>query len=148
MEIPYLISANCLVMLYIYTKFPENDSKGFRVIERTRNMTKIYKGHNSVQNENVGEVTVLGLCTSCDDALSLHQISWKYPKGFQRYWADTKSWRMDRWTDGQTDGQGDFYRASADSVRPLQSCWWMDGWHAILRPFQQHFSHIRTMEGW
>ena len=38
-------------------------------------MTKIYKGHNSVQNENVGEVTVLGLCTSCDDALSLHQIS-------------------------------------------------------------------------
>ena len=60
-------------MLYIYTKFPENASKGFRVIERTRNHDKIYKGHNSVQN--VGEVTVLGLCTSCDDALSLHQIS-------------------------------------------------------------------------
>ena len=38
-------------------------------------MTKIYKGLNSVQNENVGEVTVLGLCTSCDDALSLQQIS-------------------------------------------------------------------------
>ena len=95
-------------------------------------MTKIYKGLNSVQNENVGEVTVLGLCTSCDDVLSLHQISWKYPKGFQRYWADTKSWRIDRRThgrtDGQSDGQGDFYRASADSVRPLQSYWWMDGW--------------------
>ena len=38
-------------------------------------MTKIYIGLNSVQNENVGEVTVLGLCTSCDDALYLHQIS-------------------------------------------------------------------------
>ena len=38
-------------------------------------MTKIYKGHNSVQNENEGEVTVLDLCTSCGDALSLHQIS-------------------------------------------------------------------------
>ena len=38
-------------------------------------MTKIYIGLNSVQNENEGEVTVLGLCTSCDDALYLHQIS-------------------------------------------------------------------------
>ena len=38
-------------------------------------MTKIYIGLNSVQNENVGEVTVLGLCISCDDALYLHQIS-------------------------------------------------------------------------
>ena len=36
-------------------------------------MTKIYKGHNSVKN--VGGVTVLGLCTSSDDVLSLHQIS-------------------------------------------------------------------------
>ena len=25
---------------------------------------------------------------------------------------------------------------------------WMDGSHAILRPFQPYFSHIRTMEGW
>ena len=24
---------------------------------------------------------------------------------------------------------------------------WMGGWHAILCPFQQYFSHIRTMEG-
>ena len=25
---------------------------------------------------------------------------------------------------------------------------WMDGWHAILSPFQQYFSHIRVMKGW
>ena len=25
---------------------------------------------------------------------------------------------------------------------------WMDGWIGVLRPFQQYFSHIRTMEGW
>ena len=25
---------------------------------------------------------------------------------------------------------------------------WMDGWLAILRPFQQYFSHISTVGGW
>ena len=24
---------------------------------------------------------------------------------------------------------------------------WIDGWFAISRPFQQYFSHIRTMDG-
>ena len=28
------------------------------------------------------------------------------------------------------------------------ACPWMDGWLAILRPFQQYFSHIRQMRGW
>ena len=32
-----LNSAHCLMMLYIYTKFHENISKGFRVTERTQN---------------------------------------------------------------------------------------------------------------
>ena len=57
------------MMFYICTKFPENISKGFRVII----MTKNYKGHKF--RKILGGVTVLGLCTSCDDALSLHQIS-------------------------------------------------------------------------
>ena len=95
-------------------------------------MTKIYKGLNSVQNENVGEVTVLGLCTSCDDALSLHQISWKYPKGFQRYWADTKSWRIDRRTHGRTDRRTDKVISIGPPPTPSGPSrvidGWMDGW--------------------
>ena len=31
------------------------------------------------------------------------------------------------------------------SLSPLT---WMDGWFAILCPFQQYFSHIRMMGGW
>ena len=30
----------------------------------------------------------------------------------------------------------------------LKSLFRMDGWLAILRPFQQDFSHVRTMGGW
>ena len=65
-------------------------------------MTKIYKGLNSVQNENVGEVTVLGLCTSCDDALSLHHEN--IPKGFS---VIERTRNHDVWTDGHTDGRTD-----------------------------------------
>ena len=32
-----LVSAHCLIMLYISIKFHENTSKSFRFIERTRN---------------------------------------------------------------------------------------------------------------
>ena len=35
--------------------------------------TKIFKGHNSVKN--VGEDTILNLCTLSDDALYLYEVS-------------------------------------------------------------------------
>ena len=76
--------------------------RGFRVIEWTRNHDKIYKGH-IIPQTIVGGITVHDHRTSCDDALYLEQVSWKYLKGFQRYWADTKSWRTDKRTHRRTD---------------------------------------------
>ena len=35
-ELLFLFSAHCLIVLYISTKFNENISKGFKVIEQTR----------------------------------------------------------------------------------------------------------------
>ena len=70
-----LLSANCLMTLYICTKFQQNISKGFRVIEQTH--TEIYKGAK-FHKKNVGGVTVLVLCTSPDNALYLSQVSTKH----------------------------------------------------------------------
>ena len=41
---------------------------------------KISKGHNSVKN--VGEVTILFLCTSSDDGLYLYNVSGKYSRRY------------------------------------------------------------------
>ena len=73
-----LISAHCLTMLYICTKFCEKLSKGFRL--------KFLKGHDSVKN--VSGISVLNLCISSDSALYLYQVSRKYLKGYQSYLAD------------------------------------------------------------
>ena len=58
-------SAHHLITVYISTKFQENMSKCFRVIEQTH--TKIYKG--AYFHKNVVGVTVLDLCTLPDNAL-------------------------------------------------------------------------------
>ena len=39
-----LTFCNCLIMLYICTKFHKNISKAFRVIEQSQVNTEIYKG--------------------------------------------------------------------------------------------------------
>ena len=69
-----LISAHCLVMLYISTKFHEIILNGIKVIERadTISIPKITKGNNSAKN--VGGVTVVYLCTSSDHALYFYQV--------------------------------------------------------------------------
>ena len=63
------LSARCPITIYICTKFQENISKGFRVIERTR--TEIFIG--ALFHKHVGGVTVLVLCTLSDYALCLSQ---------------------------------------------------------------------------
>ena len=81
MELWYLISVHRLLMLNSCTKFQENVSKGFRVIERMRCILKFAKGHNSVKN--VGGVMVLVLSTMSDNALYLYQVLPKYLIWFQ-----------------------------------------------------------------
>ena len=49
-------------MLYISAKFCDIISNGIKVIERTRFLYEITKGNYSAKN--VGEVTVVNLCTS------------------------------------------------------------------------------------
>ena len=63
-------SAHHLLIFYTCTKFQENISKGFRIIERTH--TEIYKG--ALFHKNVGGVTLLVLYTSPDYALYLSQV--------------------------------------------------------------------------
>ena len=61
-------------MLYICTKFHENISRGFSVIEQKHDFhSEIFKGQNFVKN--VDGVTVLVLCISSDDALYLYKVS-------------------------------------------------------------------------
>ena len=75
MEQLLLISARCLVMLYISTMFCEIISKGINQSYRvdTISILKITKGNNSAKN--VGGVTVVDLCTSSGHALYLCQVS-------------------------------------------------------------------------
>ena len=61
MELWYLISAHYLLMLYICTKFQENISKGFRIIQRMRFELKFSKGHYSVNNVRGAMVLVLSV---------------------------------------------------------------------------------------
>ena len=67
-------SANCLIMLYICTKFHENISKGLRVTQLTQFLiSKFSKRHCSV--ENIGGVMVLIFNTFSDHALYLYKKS-------------------------------------------------------------------------
>ena len=63
-------SAHHLMTLYICTKFQENFSKGFKVIEQTH--TKI--STKAYFHINVDGVTVLVLCKLPDNALYLRQV--------------------------------------------------------------------------
>ena len=68
------MSALCLVMLYISTKFCEIILNGIKVTERKPiSIVRITKGNNSAKN--VGGVTVVNLCTSSGHALYFCQIS-------------------------------------------------------------------------
>ena len=62
--------------LYICTKFGENVSTVFKVIELTPFPTEIFKGYNFLKNE--GRVMALNLCTSSHDALCLVKICTKF----------------------------------------------------------------------
>ena len=69
-----LISARCLVMLYIYAKFHEIILNGIKVIERTRFLyEKLQRELNNAKK--VGGVTVVNLCMSSGHALYLCQVS-------------------------------------------------------------------------
>ena len=70
----FLFSANCLIMLYICTKFHENISKGFKVTELTQFLiSKFSKRHHSV--ENIGGFMMLVLSIFSDHVLYLYKVS-------------------------------------------------------------------------
>ena len=76
------------MILYISTKICENISKGFRVIEWTsymkisKRVSKLLSGHDfqteifqgAQFRKNVGEVMVLVLSTSSENALYMYQV--------------------------------------------------------------------------
>ena len=64
------------MMLYICTKFQENISQGFRVIERMRFVLKFAKRHISIKHVD-GDM-VLTLSTMIDEVLYLYQVLSKY----------------------------------------------------------------------
>ena len=67
-----LISARCLVMLYICAKFCEIISNYVNVVERTRFLYgKLQRG---IIPQNVGGVTVVNLCKSSGHALYFYQV--------------------------------------------------------------------------
>ena len=69
-------------MFYTCTKFQENISKGFRVIEMLCGLyTVISKGDDSVKG--LGWVMVLLLSTSSDSVLYLYQVLSKYLIGLR-----------------------------------------------------------------
>ena len=76
MELRFLFSARCLIVVYICTKFRNNIFDDFEVTERTRSPTKTFKGGGGGGNsaESVGGVTVLVICTSCDGGLYMNKV--------------------------------------------------------------------------
>ena len=92
---------------------------------------KITKGNNSAKN--VGEVTIVNLCTSSGHALYFYQVLWNYLKRYQSYVADTNDQPltdgrtdrlMDGWTDGRMDGQTDGRTESSEGITeyPVTFC--------------------------
>ena len=72
-ERPLLISARCLVMLYICAKFREIISNDIKVIERTQFLYgKLQRG--IIPQKNVGGVTIFYLCMSSGLALYFYQV--------------------------------------------------------------------------
>ena len=69
------------MMLYIYTKFQENISKGFSYREDEVCIRTFSKGHYSVNS--VGGVMVLALSTLSDSVLYLYHVLSYYLVGFR-----------------------------------------------------------------
>ena len=85
-----LISAPCLVTLYISTKFCDIISNGIKVIEQTQFLYgKLQRG--IFPQKNVGGINVVNLCISSGHALYFYQILLNYLKRYQSYGADTIS---------------------------------------------------------
>ena len=69
-----LLSACCLVMLYICAKFHEIILNGIKIIERIRFLYgKLQRGIIPLKNE--GGMTLVNLCMSSGHALYLCQVS-------------------------------------------------------------------------
>ena len=82
-----LISALCLIMLYICAKFHEIILNGIKVIEWTRFLyKKLQRG--IIPQKNVGRVTVVYLCTSSGHSLYFYQVLLHYLKRYQSYRVD------------------------------------------------------------
>ena len=68
-----LISARCLIMLYICAKLHEIILNGIKVIERTQFLYgKLQRG--IIPQKNVGGVTIVDLCTSSGHAIYFYQV--------------------------------------------------------------------------
>ena len=77
-ELRFLCFANCIMMIYICTKFQENISNSFQVTEWTQKYYRNHyfqssKGHNS--KSRLTRVTVLVFCTLSHNALHLCEVS-------------------------------------------------------------------------
>ena len=73
MKQPLLISACCLVMLYICAKFCEIISNCIKVIKLTQFLYgKLQRG--IIPQKNVDGVTAVNLCMSSGHAFYLHQV--------------------------------------------------------------------------
>ena len=68
-----LISARCMVMLYICAKFHEIILNGIKVIQQTQFLYgKLQRG--IIPQKNAGGVTLVYLCTSSGHALYFYQV--------------------------------------------------------------------------
>ena len=75
-ELRFLFSTHCLMLLYICTKFHENENilDGIKVIQQTKfSSEKKLKEHKFTKN--VGGVTILVLCTLSVTSLFFYQVS-------------------------------------------------------------------------
>ena len=74
MELWYLFSAYCLMLLYICIKFHENISEGFTAIEGLLfPYSEFSKGHNSLKTVRI--VMIFVFCILSDLALYLYKVS-------------------------------------------------------------------------
>ena len=55
-ECRFLVSAHCLIMVYIYTKFHENILNGNRVMERTRKVDGWTDGRTDERTDGVHDI--------------------------------------------------------------------------------------------
>ena len=85
---------NCIMVIYICTKFQENIIKNYQVTEWTHiyyrnHYCKSLKGRNS--KSRLTRVTVLVFCSLSYNAIYLCEVSSKYLELFSSYRADMSS---------------------------------------------------------